>query len=207
MVHVARGHLIEAEGVLRNGAAIQDRQIGRGERYPALGLHWLFGLVRLAQGELDDAIAEFERERELAKPHRLYGREYAMHASLGRGAALLKADNRDQAARDFRQALEFYPDHPLGHLGLILAGQGEPGPVEAALDVMDGTKPIEAALIRAQLLAAQGREAQAADVARAAISEAPPGFAGWSIPVEPLLQMTGKAALASVLSLVADRAR
>ena len=35
MVHAARGHLTEAERVLRHGAAIQDRQIGRGERYPA----------------------------------------------------------------------------------------------------------------------------------------------------------------------------
>jgi DNA-binding winged helix-turn-helix (wHTH) protein len=207
MVHVARGHLIEAEGVLRNGAAIQDRQIGRGERYPALGLHWLFGLVRLAQGEIDEAIAEFERERELAQPHRLYGREYALHASLGRGAALLRADHRDRAVRDFRKALELYPGHPLGHLGLLLAGQGDASPVQAALAVMDGTKPIEAALIRAQLLAAQGREAAAAEVARAAISDAPPGFAGWSLPIEPLLQTTGKVALASVLALVADRAR
>jgi DNA-binding winged helix-turn-helix (wHTH) protein/Tfp pilus assembly protein PilF len=207
MVHVARGHLIEAEGVLRNGAAIQDRQIGRGERYPALGLHWLFGLVRLAQGEIDEAIAEFERERELAQPHRLYGREYALHASLGRGAALLRAGHRDRAGYDFHRALELYPGHPLGYLGLFLAGQGDPGPAKAALDVMDGTKPIEAALIRAQLLAAEGRDRAAADVAGAAISDAPPGFAGWSLPIEPLLQTTGNAALASVLSLVADRAR
>jgi hypothetical protein len=72
---------------------------------------------------------------------------------------------------------------------------------------MDGMKPIEAALIRAQVLAAQGHDAMAADVARTAINDAPPGFAGWSLPIEPLLQMTDKAALASVLSLVADRAR
>src|SRR5262249_766023 len=47
MVHVARGHLREAEAVLRQGAAVQDRQISRGDRYPALGLHWMLGLVRL----------------------------------------------------------------------------------------------------------------------------------------------------------------
>src|SRR5262249_61715635 len=91
MVHVARGDLMEAEGVLRHGAAIQDRQIGRGERYPALGLHWLLGLVRLAQDDVKDAIAEFDRESELARPYRLYGREYSMHAALARGPALLPA--------------------------------------------------------------------------------------------------------------------
>ena len=207
MVHVARGHLIEAEGVLRNGAAIQDRQIGRGERYPALGLHWLFGLVRLAQGDVDDAVAEFEREKDLAQPHRLYGREYAMHALLGRGAALLRADMRADAVRDLRSALELYPDHPLGHLGLLLAHEGDARSVEAALVVMDRAKPLEAALVRTQLLAAQGREADAADVARAAIREAPPGFAGWSLPIEPLLQPTDRQALTSVFALLADRAR
>ena len=56
MVHVARGHSREAETVLRQGAAVQDRQIARGDRYPALGLHWMLGLVRLAQGDVDEAL-------------------------------------------------------------------------------------------------------------------------------------------------------
>jgi TolB-like protein len=34
MVHVARSDLQEAETILRHGAAVQDRQIGRGGRYP-----------------------------------------------------------------------------------------------------------------------------------------------------------------------------
>ena len=163
MVHVARGHLTEAEGVLRHGAAIQDRQIGRGERYPALGLHWLLGLVRLAQDDVEEALAEFERERELAEPHRLYGREYAMHASLGRGAALLRAGRRDEAIASFHDALALYPDQPLGHLGLAARGPGTAGPTPQILPprsrVMDRTKPIEAALVRAQVLAAQGEGA------------------------------------------------
>src|SRR6185503_9989859 len=80
MVHVARSHLSDAEAVLRQGAAVQDRQIARGERYPGLGLHWLLGLVRLAQDDIEEALEEFDRERALAQPHRLYGREYTMHA-------------------------------------------------------------------------------------------------------------------------------
>ncbi len=76
MVHVARGRVRDAEAVLRQGAAVQDRQIGRGGRYPALGLHWLLGLVRLAQDDIEEAIAEFDREGRLAEPHRLYGREF-----------------------------------------------------------------------------------------------------------------------------------
>jgi hypothetical protein len=49
MVHVARGHLADAETVLRQGAAVQDRQLGRGGWYPALGLHRMLGLLGLAQ--------------------------------------------------------------------------------------------------------------------------------------------------------------
>ena len=97
MVHVARGHLdATRRRVLRQGAAVQDRQIGRGERYPALGLHWLLGLVRLAQDDVEEALAEFERERALAEPHRLYGREYAMHAAHRprRGAAARRTPRR-----------------------------------------------------------------------------------------------------------------
>jgi DNA-binding winged helix-turn-helix (wHTH) protein len=208
MVHVARGHLTDAEGVLRHGAAIQDRQIGRGERYPALGLHWLLGLVRLAQDDIDDALVEFERERGLAQPHRLYGREYAMHAALGRGAALLRAGRRDEAVTSFRDALGLYPDHPLAHLGLAIAGDEGFGRVDRALTVMDRTKPIEAALVRAQSLAAQGQGPAAADLLADAIKNAPPGFAGWSLPVEPfILQATDRTVLTPVLSLLADRAR
>lgn len=208
MVHVARGHLADAERVLRHGAAVQDRQIGRGERYPALGLHWLLGLVRLAQHDIDDALVEFERERALAEPHRLYGREYAMHAALGRGAALLRRDRRDEAAASFRDALALYPDHPLGHLGLAVAGQTGFGAVERALTALDSTKPIEAGLVRAQLLAVQGSGTEAARVLAGLLETAPPGFAGWSLPVEPfILHATDRHVFTPVLSLLAERAK
>jgi tetratricopeptide (TPR) repeat protein len=208
MVHVARGDLTDAERVLRHGAAIQDRQIGRGERYPALGLHWLLGLVRLALDDGEDALAEFERERGLAQPHRLYGREYAMHAALGRGAALLRKGRREAAAASFRDALALYPDQPLGHLGLAVADGTGFEAVDRALAVVERTKPIESALVRAQLLTAQGRGPEAARVLAGVIETAPAGFAGWSIPVEPfILQLADRTTLTPVLTLLAGRAK
>ena len=51
MVHIARGALDRAESVLREGAIVQDRQADLKQRYPAKGLHWLLGLVRLARGD------------------------------------------------------------------------------------------------------------------------------------------------------------
>ena len=45
-----------------SGTAPRSRigRSARGERYPALGLHWLLGLVRLAQDDVEDALAEFD---------------------------------------------------------------------------------------------------------------------------------------------------
>ncbi|HEV3141829.1 MAG TPA: winged helix-turn-helix domain-containing protein, partial [Vicinamibacterales bacterium] len=121
MVHVARGRLRDAETVLRQGAAVQARQIGRGGRYPALGLHWLLGLVRLADADAAEALDEFDREHRLAEPHRLYGREYAMHAMLARGAALLRLDRAHDAIDSFTRALELYPEHGPTRIGLAIA--------------------------------------------------------------------------------------
>jgi DNA-binding winged helix-turn-helix (wHTH) protein len=133
MVHVARGHVREAETVLRQGAAVQDRQIGRGGRYPALGLHWLLGLVRLAQDDIEEAVGEFDREGRLAEPHRLYGREYAMAALQGRGAALLRAHRIPDAIECFQRALHLYPEHAPTHVGLALAHRASPSVREDAL--------------------------------------------------------------------------
>jgi DNA-binding winged helix-turn-helix (wHTH) protein/tetratricopeptide (TPR) repeat protein len=196
MVHVARGHLREAEIVLRQGAAVADRQVSRGDRYPALGLHWLLGLVRLAQDDVEEALRELDREQQLAQPHRLYGREYRMCAFHGRGACLLRAGRLEEAAASFRQALSLYPDHAPSTIGAALALRAI-GALEAAdaareraraiLDNLGTARPIEAAMVHGQMLAVAGRPAEADAVLCHALDDAPPGFAGWTIPVEPLL--------------------
>jgi len=125
MVYVARGQLAQADTVLLQGASVQDRQIRRHDRFPALGLHWLRGLVRLAQDDMPDALAEFDRELQLADPHRLYGREYAMEALQGRGFALLRAGRHQDAAEAFERSLELYPACTQSHLGLAHARRGQ----------------------------------------------------------------------------------
>ena len=197
MVHVARGHLTEAERVLRHGAAIQDRQIGRGERYPALGLHWLLGLVRLAQDDIAEAIDEFDRERALAQPHRLYGREYTMQAHLAYGAALLRLRKREAAMQSFNSALALYPSQPLARLGVALA-------TGATFDPSSVADP----LMRGVAFAAVGRTEEAESTLLACLDQSPPGFAGWWLPLEPFVrQDTEKLALTAVLTRLAERAR
>ena len=217
MVHVARGHLTVAETVLRQGAAVQDRQIGRGDRYPALGLHWLLGLVRLAQDDVEEALRELDRERQLAEPHRLYGREYEMNSLYGRGACLLRLGRFEEATECFRRALLLYPDHVQSHLGLSVAlrAMGSQDAADmtwrksrAILETLTATRPIEAAIAHSQLLAVDGKPEDAGAVLCKALDEAPPGFAAWTLPIEPfLLQLTGTEAFTSALARLSERAR
>jgi DNA-binding winged helix-turn-helix (wHTH) protein len=216
MVHVARNHLREAETVLRQGAAVQDRQIARGGRYPALGLHWLLGLVRLAQDDVDEAIEQLDRELRLAEPHRLYGREFAMHALHARGAALTRAGRLDEAIDSFRRAITLYPGHGPSHIGLALAlrARGSTAAADAAFVRAEGAvstltraRPAEGAIVGSQLLAARSDEAAAVASLGRLLDAAPPGFAAWTLPVEPLLRQAQAAkGFAAVLRHLADRA-
>ena len=216
MVHVARGHLPQAETVLRQGAAVQDRQVARGDRYPALGLHWLLGAVRLAQDDVDEALEEFTREGQRADPHRLYGREYEMNALYCRGACMLRVGRYADAIDCFEQALGLYPEHAQSHIGLALAlrAMGSSARADSTAQALAkiqahlaGTRPIEAALVESQVQATAGQTETACAVLCRLLETAPPGLAGWTIPIEPLLfQLHGSRAFATVLRRLADRA-
>jgi tetratricopeptide (TPR) repeat protein len=216
MVHVARGHLADAETVLRHGAAVQDRQIGRGERYPALGLHWLLGFVRLAQHDVADALHEFECELAVADPHRLYGREYASEAHYGRGSAFMDVQHTQQALAAFRQALDLDLDHVPARLALVralrLSGQhaavdSELTRVDEVLAVIDTTRPLDASLMRVRRLVASTRLDEAIEVLEQLLAQAPPGFAAWALPIDPLLRpLHGHEEFDRVLKRLATRA-
>ena len=104
MVHIARGMLDRAESTLREGTIVQDRQAHLKQRYPAKGLHWLLGLVRLARGDAAEALLEFDREI-ASGAGQLYAPEFAMNAHDGAGFAHLATGDagprrwRDSAGR------------------------------------------------------------------------------------------------------------
>ena len=70
------------------------------------------------------------------------------------------------------------------------------------------TRPIEAALVRAQRLAADEDADAAVATLRGLLDAAPPGFAGWTLPAEPFLrELHSSQAFAVVLSRLTERAR
>ena len=218
MVHVARNELAVAERVLREGTAIQDRQLGRRQRLPSSGLHWLLGCTRLRQGDADEALREFDLEIDHARNEHVYAQEYTTASQLGRGFAFI-ARGQGAAARDsFGAVLQSQPDQARAHLGLaLIAGaEGRAREMEAAVvraesaiaELDKGGRVAEAAMTRASALVLRGRADEAAAQLDRLLDEPPIAFAGWTIPVEPLLEPLGRTSgFDRVLTRLADRAR
>jgi DNA-binding winged helix-turn-helix (wHTH) protein/tetratricopeptide (TPR) repeat protein len=217
MVHIARGHLDRAEPVLREGTVVQDRQADRKQRYPAKGLHWLLGLVRLASGDTAEALREFEREH-ASGTRQLYGREFAMNAYDGAGFAHLDAAEPAPAIEQFVKALELFPDHArsLVGLGAARAAAGDAAGAQealtratAAIDALRrGGRASEATLAEAMHHAVRGDADRAFESLYALLDKPDMPFSGWTIPIEPLLEPLRKdPEYQRVTARLAERAR
>jgi DNA-binding winged helix-turn-helix (wHTH) protein/Tfp pilus assembly protein PilF len=217
MVHIARNALDRAESVLREGTIVQDRQANLKQRYPAKGLHWLLGLVRLARGDADEARLEFQREIE-SGAWQLYAAEFAMNAYDGAGFAELRSGDARGAARSFERALELFPDHARSLVGfgaaLAAAGQSDGaanafGRAEQAIAALRrGRRGGEATLAEAFLHCVNGRADKAIACLTDLLDRPELPFAGWTIPVEPLFEPLGATdSFQRVLARLAERAR
>jgi adenylate cyclase len=195
MVHIARGAFDRAESVLREGTILQDRQADLRQRYPAKGLHWLLGLVRLAMRDPREARSEFDREIAVG-PTQLYAAEFAMNAYDGAGFLALHTGDAADAARMFRRALELFPEHArsLVGLGAALTARGDARAADAAFNharraidaLRQGGRASEATLAEAFLHAVLGRPDEAIALLKRLVDRPELPFTGWTIPIEPL---------------------
>lgn len=217
MVHIARGALDHAESVLREGTIVQDRQANLRQRYPAKGLHWLLGLVRLAQHDAKEARTEFDREI-VVGPTQLYAAEFAMNAHDGAGFACLESNDADGAVVMFRRALELFPEHArsLVGLGAARAAGGDKRAADAAfthaasaIDALRrGGRGSEATLAEAFLLAVRGRHDEAIGLLKRIVDRPELPFTGWTVPIEPLFApLRPRADFQAVLATLAQHAR
>ena len=217
MVHIARGMLDRAESTLREGTIVQDRQAHMKQRYPARGLHWLLGIVRLARGDAAEALLEFDREI-VPGVGQLYGPEFAMNAHDGAGFAHLASSDPGAAVERFRQALGLFPEHARSLVGLggALRADGEAAAADAAFArassaieaLRRGGRGGEAAMAEALQHAVRGRQEDAIAALHRLLDKAELSFSGWTIPVEPLLApLRQTPAFQGVLGKLADRTR
>ena len=217
MVHIARGTLDRAESVLREGTIVQDRQAHLRQRYPAKGLHWLLGLVRLAQRDHAEARQEFEREIS-GGSGQLYAAEFMMNASDGLGFVALDLKESRAAGESFARALKPFPEHARSLVGMGAAllmsndRKGADGAFSRATAAIEGLRrggrAPEACLAEASLHAVQGKKAEAITLLKRLVDRPELPFAGWTLPIEPLLDRFRQTPdFQSVLATLAQHAR
>jgi tetratricopeptide (TPR) repeat protein len=217
MVHIARGALDNAVSVLREATIVQDRQANLRQRYPARGLHWLLGMVRLAQGDALEARAEFDREID-GGATTVYAREFTANALTGAGLIHLRAGEGPAAVTMFQRALELFPDHArtLVGLGAALMASGDTAGAHAAFahavaaieGLRRGGRASEACTAEALHHAVSGRAELAIEALRLSLDRSELQFTGWTIPIEPLLEpFHGLPSFQALLATLADRAR
>jgi TolB-like protein len=217
MVHVARGRLDQAEAIAREGITVQDRQSRTGDRFPAVGFHWMLGALLAARGEQEAAAAEFDLELAGFDPHRLYAPEYAAAASLGRGHTALSLDRPDDAVTAFRRALEYVPGLGRASLGLALACRqlGDIASADAArADLLDAAlqrrkthRPSGALFLEACTAASDADPSRALARLTDLLALDPPSFIGWTIPIDPCFgPLEGHDGFAALLARLAERA-
>ncbi len=192
-VHVARQAFEPAERELGAGALAQDEQPAEGGRFPAVGLHWLRGLVNLRLGDNRAAHANLERELALERLHHLYTRECCANARYALGAICWLRGDRAAADHAFEQSLQLVPGYPMALAARLLI---HPGSTEKLADVSTRIEQVrghgaqvEAVLADSVRLLARGERAEAAVHARTVLAASPLGPAGWVLPVEPLLRV------------------
>ena len=227
MVYVAREDLDTAAQVISEGVAVLE-----------CGCFALQLAREIGERAIDVVTEKTDRPRKPVKAagrkpsarrasHLSMRRSFLLLPSTAAGCALARAGHAEQADADFRQALAANREQARAHLGLAdLAGvaaqatTGQGGEVgdslathldqahHAITQLQRGGRTVEAALMTAGAASIEGRPEDACAALERMLTEAPVGAAGWSIPIEPLLERLRSApAFGQVLRHLARRAQ
>jgi DNA-binding winged helix-turn-helix (wHTH) protein/cytochrome c-type biogenesis protein CcmH/NrfG len=200
-VHIARQSFDTARHELVAGAEAQDAQRD-GERFGAVGLHLLTGLVDFAHGDRGSAIEQFQREIAATESGHVYAREARANSWAAIGAIKIHTGDHAEAVEALERAVQIVPGH--------LAARGALSVLLRRPDDLVGRRltQLRAAGTNTAAVDAAAIEAiQAATGLASVLSAAPAGSSGWIIPVDPFLATAFQpAAWAAVLRLLRARA-
>ncbi|MCC7010124.1 MAG: winged helix-turn-helix domain-containing protein [Acidobacteria bacterium] len=203
-VYVGRGALAAAESEIDAALAAMTSPSSAAAGCSTVAVHWLNGLLLAVRGRDDDAVAAFERELAGESRGHLYARECCANAWYAIGACRLRQGEAAAARAGFEQAIVRLPRHPMARAGLLLA---KPGALDAMAAPLEPAASIDVAIARAALRVAHGDVATAVRLVGAALAAAPPGNAGWLVPIDPLLgAQRDLASWAPVLAALHERA-
>jgi tetratricopeptide (TPR) repeat protein len=198
MVFTARQAFVPALAAASAGAAAQSRQsVTDASPFPSIGLHWLRGLLLLRERQVGLAIESFAREMDELRDAQIYAREFRVNAQVAAGYAHLVAHDATGALDAFRMALETLPRNGRALVGLYSALRQTSLAPEAPLllpqidaavaELVSGERDSEAAIVRAAAEVSRGEADAACATLERLLQSAPPGQAGWQIPIDPAL--------------------
>jgi len=195
MVFVARGTMDRAERDASIGAETQRQNQSDQTPLPAVGFHWLRGMLLATKGDQAGALECFDEEIEAGKSGHIYAREFVVNARVAKGFIHLAEKDIAAASASFTEAAT----HPKAMVG-IYAIDGAREAVETAIaDLTRSGRHAEAALVTAGAQIVRGEGQAAVETLDRLLTSAPQGPAGWIIPVDPMLsslhQSPGKQAL------------
>ena len=185
--------------------AITGHERVEGAMFGAVGLHWLSGLLQLAQGDAADAERHFERELAFEGSGHLYARECCSATWYAKGAQAWHRGDRSTASRAFSEVLRRVPRHPLALAAL--ADEVPDDQFEARLQSADERGAnVDVAVARAVRQVAREQTPQPA-LLLPVLRQVPPGASGWYLPVEPMLRpLADMSRWGAALALLRSRA-
>jgi DNA-binding winged helix-turn-helix (wHTH) protein len=214
MVFVARGTIDRAEREASLGADAQRQHHSDRTPLPAVGHHWLRGMILGSQGDRNAALACFDEEIAAASSGHVYASEFAVNAHVASGFTHLSTGNLASASEAFAHALSQSAGHPKANVGsyAIATRSTDQAAIERARDktaaaieeLLRADRQVEAALVTAGKEIVEGRISEAIATLDRLLATAPAGPAGWIIPVDPMLagirENPGKQALFAKLA-------
>lgn len=214
MVFVARGSMARAEQEAAAGAESQRRQHLDHTPLPAVGHHWLHGLIRAAAGDHDAALRGFDEEIAEAASGHVYAREFGVNAHVASGFVRLVQDDVQGAADSFARALSQDATHQKAQVGTyaIAVRRGHAAAIASSRLALESAiaglnsrgRDAEAALVTAGAHIVRGEVDEAVACLDRLLTTAPAGPAGWIIPIDPMLaglrKHAGKQALFAKLA-------
>lgn len=210
-VHIARQSFDAAREELAAGAAAQDA-LQDGERFGAVGLHLLMGLVDFAHGDRASALEQCQHEIAATDGGHVYAREARANSWAAIGAVHIHTGDHAAAEEALESALQVVPGHLAARAALgVLRRRPDDLVVRRLAQLraagVSTAATVDATTIEAIQAAVAGDLRQAATALATALSAAPAGSSGWIIPVDPFLATAFQpAAWAAVLRLLRTRA-
>lgn len=197
MVLVARGTIDRAERQAAIGAETQRQHHGDHTPLPAVGHHWLRGMILGSKGNAAGALACFGEEIAAAGIGHVYGGEFAVNAHVASGFTHLSSGDLAAASAAFARALELSPGHPKASVGEYAIAMRSGGAaaidrlramvIAASEELIRLDRHAESALVIAGRQIAEGHVNDALHTLDGLLTTAPAGPAGWIIPIDPML--------------------